>query len=834
MSKDSAMSQKRLAGLPAGLRPGKTPREGSRYELVHGGPRHLGSMPFDYRNPFSPKETHDLFSAQFSAPQSDTAEQRGFDYFMNSNTAIGLPGGPECAIVDSMGTVRTYGGAWAFGPEEEGAPALLTGWSMADGRLPLMQARAAAPTHTWDAEFFAAEAPEVLLTEYPIEAAKNLKWVGGMEPRARNMIVGVGWRVRWTGMNPGGAAMRMSFHQAPGLPVCAGGDTQGIFSPAWESVECKPLGHGRYLLTALSGNQRYILALLVAQGWECDNGAPLCTHWPETAPGAPARSAAHGMALRGELREGETREFYWLIPYFPMPMAEAGAFAESAPRALRQSAARLWSTRRARDHIEIPEQKVHDAFLQSQNVMDMCTVRLDDSLFPTTAPAGQGRQVDGLEAPEIIHAYDLLGDHDQAAAMLEHIALDNVTHENAGAALWALGKHYSLTMNRDWLTGVWPEVQRRMTQLIVTWMSHRESNNGLLPPSVVTGGERVEGHLVSHHLYALAGIREASRMAHAQGRHALARQWDAFHGALQESVMQALEQLVGEMDGVIAPAFEGINASFAPQPGGANSPAGSYGKSGGGLDWLNLAAAYPTGVIEADHPWVTSSLARWGNAYVEGTFPYPLGGEFGLVNPALTLLLSETWLRAGYHAEAVRDLYGALLHTNEAHQAPHVADTERRLSREGMPSALFAARYARFLRNMLVHEDAGHRLHLLAGLAPAWLQPEGKLAVHGLPTELGPLSYRATMRDGGMDLDIDFRPRIGNESLVLHLPPFLTDIHVRTDGGHAEAVQGGPYVLPAHTRAMRVWWRREQPPEISFESVAAAYQRDYAMRMEGS
>ena len=88
--------ESRFRGVPDCLLP--RPAQGDRLEIVHSGPRNLEARPFDYRNPFRSK----------GDSLADDHED-GFDYYVNDNAAIGLPDGPECAVVDRWGTLRYYG-----------------------------------------------------------------------------------------------------------------------------------------------------------------------------------------------------------------------------------------------------------------------------------------------------------------------------------------------------------------------------------------------------------------------------------------------------------------------------------------------------------------------------------------------------------------------------------------------------------------------------------------------------------------------------------------------------------------------------------------------------
>ncbi len=383
---------------------------------------------------------------------------------------------------------------------------------------------------------------------------------------------------------------------------------------------------------------------------------------------------------------------------------------------------------------------------------------------------------------------------------------------------------------------MFPDIKRRMAFLIHTWVRHKDENGGLLPPTAKPENEQIDGHTVSLHFYALAGIRCAAGMARALGMESLAAKWDGFYSAFHEAVFARLDVLLKETDGVITPSFEGFEAKSTLQriPGTRRSRrlAGPYGKTGG-FDWLNIAAVYPTETIDPMHRWITSSISRWGNTYVEGLLPYPEEGDFASLHTALTLTLAETWLRRGDYAETIRDLYGVLLHTSRGNAMPGIADSSRRLDKDTMPSTLAAARLVRFLRNCLAYEEGGRRLHLLGGFSPAWMKDGAVIALRNAPTELGAISFRTRMRIAALDMELEFHPRPQAESIILHLPPFLKETRVKVDDTHAEQAHGG-WLVPLNAKNIRVWWRDEPLPDISYEAVVRAYLDDYEKRTQAT
>jgi hypothetical protein len=372
-----------------------------------------------------------------------------------------------------------------------------------------------------------------------------------------------------------------------------------------------------------------------------------------------------------------------------------------------------------------------------------------------------------------------------------------------------------------------------MTVLIQLWAGQQAANDGLFPSHKMIDNELAQGRYVSYHLYAVAGLKAGAHLAAAIGESELAKPWGEFATRFERIVIGHLRALGRKTGGVITPTFEGLEAEPVKMTWGTppreRAVAGAYGTRGG-CDWHNIGAAWPTGVLAPHDPLVTSSLSRWRHTYVEGVFPYPSRGEYVRLHNYNGLNLSGTWLRRGDWAEAVRDLYGALLHTSSTHASAEVVNSSGRWDYSCTPHNWFSGKLVRCIRDLLAYEDLEGQLHLLGGLSPAWMQPGMDVGVRNLPTDYGTLTYTARMRLGGLRMDIAFRPHKDARGLVLHLPPFLRNVRVRAEGRPCRP-SGKGWRLPVRARRVEATWTPGPLPDISFSRVVESFVADYQRRV---
>lgn len=818
------MSIDRWMGVPPELRPEAVEAgDPARRRIVREGPRNLEARPLDFRNPFPLAGSH--------APRVDSGDAKRFNYYSDDRAAIGLPGGPECALVDRHGTLQAYTGAWGFALGEGAEAFDLRERFCGEDGLPIVRGEAAGDGAAFRFEWFASERRGTEEVDYPVLRNGSYKWTGRLQPRGRNLFFAM--RVVRSGAEAAGQQpLLCAFAQRSAL--CAGAHyLNPRYAEPWEELAFEPDGGRRWLLIGCIRGERHLVAEARVRGGRIESTTLALPHWPQPVQKAPDRPAVAALLVRPESRAAELR-FEWLVPGFPMPLSASAPLARARHERLRASTTSLWKRRRAAGmQVQIPEQKVRDAYSQALNHLDICAVKLELTEVLTPGPSGGYHCVVDRDAVDMIHAIALTGDFDRAERMMEYLHGCDIYQETSGMYLWLLGEHYRLSRRRAWAKQVLPLVRRCMSWLTTQWLRKGGENDGLLPSTETCDNELIHGHYVSYHLYALAGARHAVALAEAAGEAALAEGWAEFAKAFGEAVCRKLRELAASTGGVLTPGFEGFQAAPAliekvwGDPSSKTAVRGGYGERGG-ADWHNVAAAFPIGVLAPDDPLVTSSLTRWRHTYLEGVFPYPFGGDYTRVHTYNTLNLSGTFLRRGEYYEALRDLYGALLHTSGTHASGEVVTTADRGGGAFTPHNWFSAKFVRFVRDLLVYED-GTALHLLGGLAPGWMREGDVVGIVRAPTHLGTISYRAEFGKAGGDIEVDWRATADARDLIIHLPPFVDGVSVRGDLGPAQQTHAG-WRLPSETRRVELRWSACQPPDLSFESVVDAYLEDYRRR----
>lgn len=842
----SKTATKRFRGIPQELLPCNSSghRQRDRFVIVEAGPRNLADCPFDFRNPFPLLADAAVKTLPPNGPQTIPEQwpvggddPDVFNYYCNDNAAIGLPGGPHCALVDIHGTLRAFSGAWAFGLGEDAVPPSVRVRRLRKGWIPIVEAGCATGTFRARFSWFTTEIAETSPIAYPLPGNGSYQWVGAPNPSGRNLF----HRIRCEIDNTEAASRPFDLHlgYAQSGALCSGAFyASPQHAPAWDRVWWQRREPDTTLLLARHGKDSLCLAILSHGGWRFRRTGNEIRHWPTPVPKAPARPAVTGAVLRQGIPAGDRAEVGLWVPEFPVPLDDLSVLLEADAAVLERRTEQAWRNRHARRPLfVIPETKVDHSFRQALNHLDMLSVAVGATEYPTPGPNGGHHIFYDRDASDMIHAYDVVGEHARAERMLDHYWLRHLGQEESGMILWQLGKHYDLTRDREWARRMFPMVTRCMTSLIRLWTDHQADNGGLLPPAALGDNELARGHYVSYHLYAAAGARAGARLATLLHEEPQAADWSAFAAMFDGIVIRRLRALGQATGGLITPTFEGFDAPpmtvdmFWEVPPRKHTYAGAFGANGG-CDWHNLAAVFPTGVLSPHDPLITSSVARWRHMYVEGAFPYAQDSDYARVHNYNGMNLSGAWLRRNDWAETVRDLYGALLHTSATHASGEIVNSATRADYNCTPHNWFSGKLVRFIRDLLVYEDDQGRLHLLGGLAPAWMRTGLAVGVQEAPTEYGKLTYSARMRDGGMDMTIEWDARADARGLVLHLPPFLKRPKVLADGRRIRCV-AGTWSLPKATRAVDVTWTPCSLPDISFRRIVECYLRDHAARDKG-
>lgn len=853
-------------GVPAVLLPQVSAKAGSgavgdRFEIRTDGPRNLAAFPFDYRNPFPLRAWGNAIGKRGNIAEWPLRNEKvaDFNYYPNDHVALGLPDGPECARLDPMGGVRVLSGAWGIGTGATGACPDYRLRHLRDGWVPIVEADTTRPDGlAFRGTWFACEIAGTSAVLYPLDNNHCYAWEGIDHPRGRNLFIVARHAIRNDGPARQSLDLRLSFAQDGAL--CAGAFYMTPhWMPALHNLNFSQMNRTTGRLTGTVAGQPALLGVLRSTalrfapthhtcayeaasgqiGARRENPADRhCAYEPFFLDKSPKHPAKMVLGAKTTLAPGETVTVEWIIPLFLAPLTDAPLLARCSTAEREAVTARFWKRHRSRGmRLLIPEDKVRNAWYQALNNLDICSVKLGRSIFPTPGPSGGHHIFYARDSVDLIYGIALSGDIERARRMIDHYQFNGIGQEEAAMLLWLMGAFLDLTGDDAWARSMFHFVRRCAARLINDWTVNRNDPTGLLSEHFLCDNELAYGHFVSYHLYAVAGLKTAVRIARLSGEQDRAEEWESFRQRFTDRVTTRLAELAKRTGGVITPTFEGFEAKPAEMEiAGANPPrtrprTGSYGVRGG-VDWHNIALAFPTGVFAADDPIVGSSLTRWRHTYVEGVFPYAFDSDYGMLHNYNGINLSETWLRRGDWAEALRDLYGVLLHTSSTHASAEVIDSCLRLDHNCTPHNWFSGKLVRFVRDMLVYEGTDRRLHLLGGLSPAWMKPGLRVGVERAPTSLGELSFVASMSSTGFTLSIDWKPRPDVKGLALHLPPFLHDAQVRCNGKTIRLREGAS-PLPVGTKAVDVTWPRQSLPALSFDAVVSAYLSDHAQRVAG-
>jgi hypothetical protein len=230
---------------------------------------------------------------------------------------------------------------------------------------------------------------------------------------------------------------------------------------------------------------------------------------------------------------------------------------------------------------------------------------------------------------------------------------------------------------------------------------------------------------------------------------------------------------------------------------------------------------------------VTATLKATQAKYAEGIMTYA-DGEF--LHHYLTIKNTMTETIRGDAADqeqAVKELYGLLIHTSSTHAGFEFAILpwgDRNFQDNLAPHGWFAAEYRTLLRTMLVRED-GDDLHLLSVLSPEWIGSGKTIAVKQAPTYFGDVAFTLDQpSDDEAVLHLDARYTRAPKQLVIHLPWFADVKSATVDGKRVDAAGGKLVVSPAAKEIRLSWSAKADAPHLSYAHAVDDYKAEYARR----
>ncbi len=521
------------------------------------------------------------------------------------------------------------------------------------------------------------------------------------------------------------------------------------------------------------------------------------------------------------LQPGETRILDFALPLLPV--------AEQDPLVAKIRSAR-YETYRAEVEkfwekilgagmtIDLPEKKAADTFNASL-IYDLLALNKVGSDYIQTVNQLHYHSFYLRDSSDIVHMYDLTGYPEMASKVLAFYSRKQQPDGNFlsqpgqfdgwGQTLWIYGEHFRMTQDKEFANAVLPSVMRALG-----WFEKATAADPMhvMPATDVRDNEYVPGHLTGYNFLALDGLDGADYLAKNLGHSEDAQRIEADRAAFHKNFMAVLDRVTAKTGGYIPPDLD---------------------ENGLGTDWGNLLSITPRPQLPLNDPRIVATLKAVRAKYQEGisTYSQPDQGQF--LHHYLTIKNTLTSITIGDQENAVRELYGELLHTSATQAGFEYAIRpwgDRDFRGNLSPHGWFAAEYRSMLRYMFVRET-DDELHLLSVLSPAWLGAGRHILVRNVPTYFGKVGFTLTMPDeSSAILTLDTAFKNPPKTIVVHLPWFYTLGSAEADGTKVKS-QGNSLSIPVNTKTLKIQWSRTPtPPGLSYEETVQAYKSEYRRR----
>jgi hypothetical protein len=583
----------------------------------------------------------------------------------------------------------------------------------------------------------------------------------------------------------------------------------------------------------------------------------------------PSKSQGHNPQLpmglvmyRLVLQPGERRQLVFKMPLVPLPCdgPEAKLVRQAdAQKELDRVAAQWTAQVGRRNPLSLPETKVQEYLLANTASQLLAIDQIDGDWVMNVNKFQYHRYYVGNAASMDI-ALDMVGQSEAARRCLLYARKMQFPDGNfglpgrkeqwwwemTGYVLWAWGRHWELTRDREFLDQVYPGVV-----LGVEWLKRlrRTDPTGLLPPVAIVDDAMLSGiHQTGQQVWNLIGLKGAIRLAQAAGKTDDARAFQAEYDDFRKAFDKALQAKTAKTGGVITSALDG---------------------DAWGNHWDNLLTLYPEQLFAPFDPRVTATIRQSRSMYVEGLLPFVLPRAVArrgsadwpdtqrvglavteqqgyLFNDAPSIHYWQTPNnaqnalvrgRAEDQQTAVADLYALLVHTASTHAPQEFGSTPWGTRDFGvgslnlLPDGAASAKTIELLRNMLIRES-DDELYLLSAVSPEWLRPGQVLSAANAPTNFGPLSFRLQAAADALRLDLMGPTRNPPRQILVRIPWFF-DLASATADGKPAAVSAGHVVVAPGTREVRlIGHTKPGTPALSYRQAVADYQREYRQRYE--
>jgi len=365
-------------------------------------------------------------------------------------------------------------------------------------------------------------------------------------------------------------------------------------------------------------------------------------------------------------------------------------------------------------------------------------------------------------------------------------------HDSDGEFIYAVAEYWRHTHDRDTLRRLWPSVERAAGHIAALRAerldaAHRDSAVfGLVPESISHEGYHARPvHSYWDDLFALRGVRDAAVLAGAVGDDTARRRWEREHVDFAAALRASFARVIAERKIDYVPGSVEL-ADFDPT------------STAIALTVADGADLVPAAVLARTFARYHDEIVRWraGHPDREAYTPYEARN-------------AEALVRLGQR-EAALDVLAFVLDGRRPHAWQEWAEvvwrdpaTPRFIG--DMPHTWAAQAVVQTLRTMLVYErERDDALVVAAGVPATWLDDPAGVAVHGLPTHAGPLTYLLRRTGvGTVRLEVEAGPTVPRGGLVL-APPVGRNVRAR-DGANDVPVAADGSVL-VRTLPITITW----------------------------
>lgn len=358
----------------------------------------------------------------------------------------------------------------------------------------------------------------------------------------------------------------------------------------------------------------------------------------------------------------------------------------------------------------------------------------------------------------ILRMLDLIGRHDLARTGNEYLAPlffgggFGAEADAPGEGIWSLVSHFRMTKDLEWLKGVFPYIKKRAALIlqmlkaskpirmvgesrIPFYLDSPGINLLCFPSSNGTIHGRMDWHSPDFFIncWSECGLRLASEAARLLGSAEYADEWLEAAERLEKSIAEHLLPGYGnERDSIIT-----------PYPSNAlRNSRNTVGQKF--MEWFKENRLTPGGERKPELLWTYFEAAQIHNAIL-------LGFREEAWKCLNGMLATEGSWDLSYFIESFAGANETLPFRN-AEKARGWLDEHEAVG-GNMPHNWTSAELINLIRDIFVVEDSGTVL-LGKGVPREWLKPGAKFGVENMPTDMGLVSYTATVSpDGSLMLD---------------------------------------------------------------------------------